>query len=80
VRPDVAATAWSSASVAEYLTEQRRPETKAADLLKGLARKMGSSYRKPVQAPGIAARLRPEVIEQLRPVLLTRLETPTGAL
>jgi hypothetical protein len=43
------------------------------DLLSGLARQMGTVYRKPVQGPMIAKHLGDNVVEQLRPVLLPKL-------
>ncbi|HET9897684.1 MAG TPA: ATP-binding protein [Streptosporangiaceae bacterium] len=75
-----AAASWPDDAVAVYLTENTRPETRAADLLNGLARKMGTSYRKPVMTPKIAEHLCTAVAEQLRPSLLARLEFSTTAL
>ena len=73
-RAKAVAAEWSSADIARYLTQNRRPRTKAAGLLSGLARRMGTVYRKPVQAPMIAKHLRDSVVEQLRPTVLARLE------
>jgi AAA domain, putative AbiEii toxin, Type IV TA system len=65
---------WSSADVANYLAQNRHPQTKASALLSGLARSMSTNYRKTVQSPMIAAHLHDSAIEQLRPILLPRLE------
>jgi putative AbiEii toxin of type IV toxin-antitoxin system/OLD-like protein len=65
---------WSPERVATYLTQNRRPQTKAAELLAGLARQMGTTYRKPVQTPMIAAHLEDRIIEQLRPIVIPRLD------
>jgi len=65
---------WSPDSVATYLSQNRRPQTKAAALLAGLARKMGTIYRKPIQAPMIAAHLEDRIIEQLRPTVMPKLD------
>jgi energy-coupling factor transporter ATP-binding protein EcfA2 len=65
---------WSLDDVAAFLTEHRRPQTKASQLLAGLARHMGTTYRKPVQAPMIAAHLADSVIDQIRPVVVPRLD------
>jgi predicted ATPase len=73
-RAKAAAAEWSAAAVESYLTDHRRPRTRAAELLSGLARQMGTVYRKPVQGPMIAKRLGDSVVEQLRPVLLPRLK------
>jgi hypothetical protein len=70
---------WSPDDVAAYLIEHRHPETKASDLLAGLARQMGTTYRKPVQAPMIAAHLHDHIIEQLRSVVMPRLDRAPNA-
>jgi hypothetical protein len=73
-RAKAAEAQWSPDSVAAYLAEHRHPETKASELLAGLARQMGIAYRKPAQAPMIAAHLQDHVIEQLRSILIPRLD------
>jgi hypothetical protein len=70
---------WSPDAVATYLAQHRHPQTKAAELLTGLARRMGTTYRKPVVAPLIAERLSAHAIEQLRPVLMPRLDPEEGS-
>ncbi|HVB43079.1 MAG TPA: AAA family ATPase [Streptosporangiaceae bacterium] len=65
---------WSPDAVATYLAQHRHPRTKAAELLTGLARQMGTTYRKPVHAPLIAACLSDPIIEQLRPIVMPRLD------
>lgn len=74
-RGKVARAQWSPDDVARYLAQHRRPQTKAAALLAGLARQMGATYRKPVQAPLIAAHLKDGIVEQLRPIVMSRLES-----
>lgn len=68
---------WSAENVVAYLAQHRRPQTKAAELLAGLARQMGTTYWKPVQAPMIAAHLQNRIIEQIRPIVMPRLD-PQG--
>ncbi len=71
---------WSAADVAAYFVEHRHAETKAASLLTGLARGLSVAYRKPVRASMIAAHLEDRVVEQLRPILMPRLQPErTGA-
>lgn len=65
---------WSTEDVSAFLARNRRPATKASSLLAGLARQMGTTYRKPVQAPMIAAHLVNSVVEQLRPIVMPRLD------
>jgi len=65
---------WSTEDVSAFLARNRRPATKASALLTGLARQMGTTYRKPVQAPMIAAHLVDSVVEQLRPIVMPRLD------
>lgn len=73
-RAKAARAQWSQDDVAGYLAQHRRPQTKSAELLTGLARKMGTSYRKPIQAPLIAAHLKESIIEQIRPIVMPRLD------
>ncbi len=56
-RAKAAEAGWPSEAVAAYLADHRRPETKGAQLLTGLARELGTTYRKPVHAPLIAEHL-----------------------
>lgn len=73
-RAKAAEARWSPDAVATYLAQHRHPQTKAAELLSGLARRMGMTYRRPVIAPLIAERLSDRIIEQFRPVLMPRLD------
>ena len=63
------ARAWPEEAVTDFINQQQQdhPEAKPTDVIKGLARKMGTSYNKTVHAPLIAERLSTETIEALRP-------------
>ncbi len=81
--PDGAKSAeaeWTQDAVAAYLADHRHPETKGPQLLAGVARKMGATYRKVIHAPLIAEHLGSGFVEQLRPVLIPRLEAGSEAL
>lgn len=60
---------WTSTAVATYLTANRRPETTALQLLTGLARKMGITYRKAVHTPLLVQELSQAVVDQLKPLI-----------
>jgi hypothetical protein len=78
-RAKAAEADWSSEAVAAYLAAHRRPDTKGSQLLTGLARQMGTTYRKPVHAPLIAEHLDQRFVDQLRPVVMPRLEPSAGS-
>lgn len=68
-RAETVGSAWPEARIRSYLTDNRKPQTKAADLLKGLGREMGITYRKAVHTPTIAQHLSPAVLDQLKPIV-----------
>src|SRR2546425_8242756 len=48
------------------LKSSARPETKPSDFIAGLARKMGTTYRKPIHAPLIAEALSDQTVAILQ--------------
>jgi len=61
---------WAVENVAEFIRQHAagNPEAKGSKILTDLAHELGFDYRKPVHGPAIARHLRPEMIEDLRPL------------